>query len=388
MSKGKVLFFYPNNEGYPGIPTTIALLSGCLNEAGFETRCFDTTFLASPYLNHVERQKYGGVVKSDAGTIYPDWKPELAEKTPELLRSEIEAFKPDMIAVSFLENAYRYGISVLNEVMEKAGRGVPVVAGGIFVTMNPELVISEACIDYICVGEGEETIVELAGCISNGKDCRGIRNLWGKDFRNPKRPLKDLDALPFQDWSIFDALQVYKPYCGDFLKSNTFEITRGCYFNCTYCCTSSLRRQYRDMGQFVRRRSIDRAVDEIEHLMKAYDLELIFITDDDFLNMPPAMFDQFCVQYASRINLPLVIQTRCENIREDRIRKLKEVNVSTIGLGVEHGNEAYRKKYLNRNMSNESLREAFDLIHRYDIRTTANVIMGCPMKPKQYSRTP
>ena len=36
-SKGKVLFLYPNSEGLGGVPNGIALLSGCLKQAGFET---------------------------------------------------------------------------------------------------------------------------------------------------------------------------------------------------------------------------------------------------------------------------------------------------------------------------------------------------------------
>jgi len=62
---------------------------------------------------------------------------------------------------------------------------------------------------------------------------------------------------------------------------------------------------------------------------------------------------------------------------------LKEINVSTIGLGVEHGNEEYRRKYLNRKMSNESLKKSFDIIHKYNIRTTANVIMGLPYETEE-----
>ena len=64
-SKGKVLFFYPNKEGYGGIPNGIALLSGCLKKAGYQTKCFDTTFMNLPPETLFNREKHGGVMKID-----------------------------------------------------------------------------------------------------------------------------------------------------------------------------------------------------------------------------------------------------------------------------------------------------------------------------------
>ena len=52
--------------------------------------------------------------------------------------------------------------------------------------------------------------------------------------------------------------------------------------------------------------------------------------------------------------------------------------MSTIALGVEHGNEELRAKVLNRKMSYSVIEDAFDTIHRYNIRTTANMIIGMP----------
>jgi radical SAM superfamily enzyme YgiQ (UPF0313 family) len=89
-------------------------------------------------------------------------------------------------------------------------------------------------------------------------------------------------------------------------------------------------------------------------------------------------FIYFCDQYKKRINLPFFIQTRCEEIKEDRIKMLKEINISSIGIGIEHGNEEFRKKYLNRGMSNEDLKNAFAIVHKYNIRSTANLIIGMP----------
>jgi len=83
------------------------------------------------------------------------------------------------------------------------------------------------------------------------------------------------------------------------------------------------------------------------------------------------------------VGLPFFIQTRSETVREDYLKKLKEINVSTIAIGVEHGSEEYRKKYMNRRMSNSELQRSFALVNKYGIRTTANVIMALPYEDEK-----
>ncbi|EKD28502.1 MAG: hypothetical protein ACD_79C00287G0009 [uncultured bacterium] len=380
QTKGRILFFYPNSEGYGGVPNGIALLSGCLKIAGFETRCFDTTFLNSNPKTLENRDKHGGAEKVDPNETWGKWDPDLAKKIPELLLKEIDIYKPDLIAVSHVDIGITFVAPLLKLIKENYN--IPIVVGGITATTSPELIIQNDYVDMVCVGEGEEAIVELAKNIVNKKEYHLIKNIWVKNrgtvIKNPLRNMIDLNTIPDQDWSIFDERHYYKAYCGKFRRTGFFELARGCHFNCTYCTTATLRKMYKDLGHFIRLRDIDKTFDEICNINKKYNLELIFFIDDDFLGMSFERFDYFCKEYKKRINLPFYIQTRSETIKEDYIKRLKEINVSTIGIGVEHGNEEYRKKFLNRKMSNENLKKAFNLVHKYDIRTTANVIIGMP----------
>jgi len=384
-TKGRILFLYPNSEGYGGVPNGIALLSGCLKAAGYSTRCFDTTFLNSPPITLLQREKHGGTQKIDSFDLWGKWTPKLAKKIPILLKQTLSRFQPHLIAVSHVDVGFNYMKTLLKKV--KAHTNAPIVAGGITCTTSPELVIKEENIDIVCVGEGEEALVELADTIVLKKDYSNIKNLWvkkdGQIIKNSIRPLIDMDTLPFQDWSIFDERHYYKPYCGKFQRTGFFELARGCHFNCTFCCAGRLRELYRGKGKYARTRSIDKTLDEINYLKKKYNLEIVFFIDDDFLGMPAKRFDYFIQEYKKRIDLPFYIQTRCETIKENYVKKLKEINISTIAIGVEHGNEEYRKKYLNRKMSNHQLQQAFDLVHKYDIRSTANIIIGMPNETEE-----
>lgn len=378
--KGRVLLVYPNSEGYGGIPNGLALLSSCLKEAGFETKCFDTTFLNSPPLTHFYRAKHGGFIYANYTKAWGGWTPDLPKKIPQLFIQAIKDFKPDIIAVTIVDVSYNFIIPLLKKIRKKIN--IPVIAGGITVTMCPEMVLNNEGIDVICVGEGEDALVELACCITERKDYSHIKNLWikknGQIIKNPLRPLKDMDTLAFQDWSVFDGRHYYKPYLGKFRKTGFFELARGCHFNCSYCCTANQRKLYKGLGNFVRIRNIDITLDEICHIRNKYDLELVFFIDDNFLGMPQERFDYFCEQYKKRVNLPFYIQTRSETVKEENIRKLKKVNISTVAVGVEHGDEEFRRKCLNRRMSNENLKKTFNILHKYKIRSTANIIIGLP----------
>ena len=153
-AKGKVLFIYPNCEGYGGIPNGLALLSGCLKKAGFETKCFDTTFLNSPPLTLSYRLKYDEITKTGHEKVWGEWTPELAKQIPDLFKKTIEEFRPDLIAVNIVDVAYNFSKKLLNGINKKYG--IPVVVGGPTPTLSPELFSKDDCFDIICVGEGED----------------------------------------------------------------------------------------------------------------------------------------------------------------------------------------------------------------------------------------
>jgi radical SAM superfamily enzyme YgiQ (UPF0313 family) len=99
--------------------------------------------------------------------------------------------------------------------------------------------------------------------------------------------------------------------------------------------------------------------------------------------MSEERFNYFCEQYRKRINLPFYVQTRAESIREDYVKRLAEIGVSTVAMGIENGNEEFRKRVMNRMMSNEVLERAFAIVQKYNIRSTANIIIGTPYEEER-----
>jgi radical SAM superfamily enzyme YgiQ (UPF0313 family) len=122
----------------------------------------------------------------------------------------------------------------------------------------------------------------------------------------------------------------------------------------------------------------------MEYMKKKYDLELIFFNDENFLTMRKERFEEFCTGYQKRIALPFFIMTRADSLLdEEKVMELKNTGCVTIGIGVECGNEEFRKNILNKKISNSVYERAFTNCHKYNIRTTANIIIGLPFETEE-----
>jgi len=376
----RILFLYPNKEGYAGVPNGFALLSACLKDNGFDVKCFDTTFLGSLPATLFNREKHGGVQKVQHEEYWGAYDEADGRSLPELFLESLREYNPIAIAVTLTDVNLKFAVDLIKSI--PIDDRVPVIAGGPTPTLDPDVVMNFGCFDAVCVGEGEGALVEFCQRVREEKSFEDVRNLWvrtpTKVLKNTLRPFVDLNTLPNQDWSIFDSRHHFKPYCGKFYRTGFFEFARGCAYNCSFCCNSKLRETYCDLGKYVRVRSVEACMSEMEDLKRLHDLELIFFIDDNFLGMKKDRLEDFCSQYRRRIGLPFYLQTRPETVTKEKIQLLKDAGVSTIAIGVEHGDEEYRKKHLNRKMKNEVLYRAFGILHDLNIRSTANIILGMP----------
>ena len=91
--------------------------------------------------------------------------------------------------------------------------------------------------------------------------------------------------------------------------------------------------------------------------------------------------DEFCEMYAD-INLPFWMQTRPETITDENMSKLKKVGLHRISFGVEHGNEEFRARILDRRWKNKDIIEKLKIPKKYEIQFSTNNITGFPTETK------
>ncbi len=379
----KVLFIYPNTMMATLVPINISLLSSCLKESGFQVDLFDTTYYETEEISFEQK-------KVELLQIKPfDWSEKGVEfkKTDiyEDLAKKIIDFEPDLIGITIVEDTYNLALSLLESIKEF---DIPVIAGGVFVTFSPDEVMANETVDMVCVGEGEEAVVELCERMYRNEDYSTVKNLWvkkdGKIIRNQLRQLTDIDKLPFINYDIFEKKRLYRPMYGKVYTMVHVEIDRGCPYSCTYCEAPQLRRLFKDngCGNYYRKKNVDRLMDEMRHLVDKYDPDYANYNSESFLARSVEELRKFAEKY-KEIGLPFWCQSRPETVTEEKIKLLKDMNCQNLQFGIEHGNEEFRARVLNRPSSNEQMLRAFEIVEKYKINYTVNNIIGFPDETRE-----
>ena len=290
--------------------------------------------------------------------------------------SSLKRYDPSLIAFSVTTGNHTWALKEAQRL--KSVFDVPVVMGGPHATYFPEVIRADG-IDLVCRGEGEDAMLDLANCLDNGrKGLEDIPNYWfksddGKIEKNDVRGLEqDLDLYPFADRDLF---QKYRFFQRDPVKH--ILTGRGCPFLCTYCFNHISQKMYKGKGKYLRRRSVDNVLSELEVLKEKYKPNsFIFVDDTFFLNRQ--WIEEFFDRYAEEIRVPFVCDSRPELIKEDLIVKLKRAGCFTLRFGLESGNEKLRKMVLNRNVSNEQVIRAGEILHRHGIKFCTYNMLGLP----------
>jgi len=284
-----------------------------------------------------------------------------------------EAKDADLVMFSFTEpnwlQAKRFAARIKN-----VNSDCKIFVGGPFPTVAPEFLIEEDWIDMLCVGEGEYVVPEVLEDLER----RDIQNVWYKEedgtvIKNDVRPLGKIDDLPLLDRSIWPDNYIVDPKGCSMVMSG-----RGCPYKCTYCCNAAVRDVYKGKGGYYRERDLDDVVDEIDFLADVYGTKRFFFADETFTTHRKRAF-RFCDKYEeSEIGLPFGFMCRPESLTNELVERLKQVGCDTINMGVECANEELRSKYLNREMTNDEIIQAFDFCHNHGIESSSFCMIGVP----------
>lgn len=379
----RVLFIYPNTMMATLVPIHISLLSSCLKEKGVKVDLFDTTYYETEDISFEQK-------KVELLQIKPfDWREKGVDfkKTDihEDLAKKVVDFKPDLIGITIVEDTCDLALSLLESIKEF---NIPVIAGGVFVSFSPEEVITNETVDMVCIGEGEEALVELCEKMHRGEDYLTVQNLWikkdGKVFKNPLRKLIDINKLPFIDYDIFEKKRLYRPMYGKIYTMIHVEIDRGCPYNCTYCEAPQLRRLFQEngCGNYYRKKNVNRLMDEMKYLRDKYNPDYVNFNAESFLAKSVKELREFAEKY-KEIGLPFWCQSRPETVTEEKIKILKDMNCQNLQFGIEHGNEEFRARMLNRTGSNKQMLKGFEIVEKYKIDYTVNNIIGFPDETRE-----
>lgn len=380
MSGFNILFIYPNLRGMNMLPPAIAVFSRILKDSGFNVALFDTTYYnVGDFDSDKEKEKNLQVRPFDMSR-------QVTLKTTDPLNDLdrlVRLFRPDLIALSSTEDIFPGGLRLLKHIDKY---NIPVIAGGVYPTFAPEKVIHNREIDIVCIGEGEEALLELCMRMRERRKYSDIGNLWvkkdnGEIVRNPVRYLQDINKELLPDFSLFEEARFYRPMAGKVYRMFPVETHRGCPYQCTYCNAPVQKKLYNDagVGNFLRKKKMGLVKRELEFYKNVWKAEYFYFWAETFLTYTDSEFEEFIDMYKD-IRLPFWCQTRPETVTEYRIGRLKDVGLHRISIGIEHGNEEFRKKIIKRNITNEDIVKAIGIIADCGLPAgiSVNNIVGFP----------
>jgi len=291
----------------------------------------------------------------------------------EQMVSQIVAGPADIVMISTMTMNFPLALALIREI--KKSKNLPVLVGGIHPTIvGAHLLEQRPEIDYLCVGEGESMVIDFLRHFSTTA-LFDIQNLCyrkdGKIHCNPIRPAEDLAALPAFPWHFFR-----KESIGDGGRGFLYvTASRGCPFNCTYCCNGIYLKYYGK--NYIRFRPIDKIIEELSYLKKVYAPRLFYFGDEMILADPEYAIKLFG-EVKGKIGIPYGLMARVEYVTPELTTHLKETGCQYVAMGIECGDENFRRKYLNRSHGNEQIECAFALLKEADIFRSSFNIIGYP----------
>ncbi|MDD3985155.1 MAG: radical SAM protein [Methanobacterium sp.] len=277
------------------------------NELGFITPPTNLMYLASS----LEKESYSvNILDDDLLQMGYTKVSELAEK-----------LNPKLVGVTATTSTIKSALKYLELIKRILPNSLTVIGGPHTTFMPFETLNNSENLDVLVMGEGEETIVDLANhSTGSSNDLEDVRGIVYRDLRNgnlkttQKRPLiKDLDLLPFPARHLvpFDLYGASKEQTGGIITS------RGCVYNCNYCSSSLI------MGKKFCSRSPDNVVDEIEELIDKYQIYDIGFMDDTFMLNKRRVNDIAHEIRARNLDLSFVASSRVDSEDQNLLQNLK-----------------------------------------------------------------
>ncbi len=294
----------------------------------------------------------------------------------------------DLIGITLMTNFFDGAVQITRKL--KSNIDAPVIWGGVHPTIGPEE--SLECADMVCIGDGEEAILELANKIENGENYSDTKNVWiksdGRITRTPLRPLaRNLDIYPAPDYSLEDHHIIVDghitPLTSEltkiFLERGTVSAYlrkigyqtmtgRGCPHQCAYCINDTIRNLYHGQG-YLRWRSIAHVIQELlwvkEHMPY---IGHIWISDDAFFGRTLKSLKEFCSEYKKKIRLPFSVLASPLTVTEEKMELLIDAGLIYVQMGIETGSSKIQELFNRKTMSNKKMMKAIKIINRYKDR--------------------
>jgi anaerobic magnesium-protoporphyrin IX monomethyl ester cyclase len=297
------------------------------------------------------------------------------------MRERIRNFDPDLVGFSAM-SVEANEMAELARIVKELKPSCPTILGGPHASVFYDYVLKDTNIDYVVIGEGERTFLELLPRLENDEpldDVKGLafkRDGDGDMVVTPAREfIENLDSIPLPAWDLVD-FQRYSVQISmnAFCHSTPWAIiftTRACPFQCAYC--------HNIFGKKVRKRSVENVMEEIEILTGRYGVKELHIVDDIFnIDLPRAkrICDEI-VERGIKVKLAFPNGLRGDMMDRELIKKLKAAGCYAITYAVETASPRLQKA-IRKNLNLDKVKQAIAWTDEEGIIPQGFFMLGFP----------
>lgn len=357
---------YYNKEVY--LPSALLYIASALQKTGEKIKLLD---LKCPRYDN------------NAQNMYDD-----------ILTDAVSSFQPELIGFGCLFSGNFPELLKLSAVSKKKFPEIPIIIGGIHPTIYAaEILKNCSSIDYIVLGEGEETVSQFVNMLKHNSG--HFENIDGFAFRknkeifiNPKtRFIADADSISFPAYNLVNLKEYYvdtsnwhNPKKLPINTSVPVISSRSCPNRCRFCS------MFLTMGPKWRPRTPENVADEIEFIYNTYNHKHFSFMDDN-LTLRKDHVIGICNQIIQR-NLNIQFETpnglSINTLDEEVLDALVAAGMVRTGLAIESGSDFIRNTVMKKNLPRKKIYEVVNLTKKYkDLFVTAFFIMGMPEETKE-----
>ena len=258
---------------------------------------------------------------------------------------------------------------------------VPIILGGVHATFLPEQTLCEfSAFDYLVVGEGEETIVDLVSRLEYGGSIADVKGIAYRSNDSvvitPPRPrILDLDTWPNHHEHYDFDFYLYNNSCGYSDKCVSTIVSRGCPYNCRFCATKNFWKT-----KYICK-STDAVIKEINYVLDR-GVKNISFRDSTFV-INKKWVHELCEKILRQeLQFRWGIQARVELVDFELLSHMKKAGLNKVSFGVESGSQKILDFY-GKGITLNQIEKAFEVCRKLRIETEAYFMLGALAETKE-----
>lgn len=295
----------------------------------------------------------------------------------------ISGYKPDIVGISNLFTRQRENAHQIAKIAKSLSKDIIIVMGGAHPTVCPEIVLEDSNVDYVVIGEGELTFIDL---IRHLEDKKSLNELDGIGYRENGQTIikprlkfiSDLDSLPFPARHLLNMEAYYRlKESHGFRKKRKYSpiiTSRGCPFKCVFCTAHKV------WGRGYRKRSPQNVIKEMIHMKEQYGIEELMFEDDNVtldVKRAEEIFDMmiandlgFCWDTPNGV--------AAFTLTKELIKKMVDSGCFKINLAIESGNQYHLTHNIKKPLKLDKIPPLVGYIRELGCDVSLFIVLGVP----------